>query len=159
MDKLLLKDKMCLKLNNVLSINVDKEELVHIDQIVDKMGNFITANGYQPIGPLIQYTTTKINDTGEVDVLFRFMRQSSGYIHKIEKPYEFKSQIKIANCMYCHYNGPENKLRFAYDKINLTAFESDISLNGDSYTIFVDNNEDEDTIIADVFMQRVDKEN
>ncbi|NCC86299.1 MAG: hypothetical protein EOM05_00315 [Clostridia bacterium] len=159
MSELLLKDNMCLKLNNVLCVNVDKEELIYVDKIVDKMGNFIVANGYKAIGPLVQYTSTKTNDSGEADILFRFMRQSSGYVHKIEKPYRIESQIKVANCMYCRYIGTEDKLRFAYDKINLTAFENDISLNGDSYTVFVDCNEDDGTIIADVFMQRAEKEN
>lgn len=39
-------------------------------------------------------------------------------------------------------------------KINLEAFEKDISLKGDSYTIFVDRNEEDETITADVFMER-----
>jgi hypothetical protein len=41
--------------------------------------------------------------------------------------------------MYCRYIGPEEKLKFAYDKILLTAFEEDIPLKGDSLIpLFVD---------------------
>ena len=58
--------------------------------------------------------------------------------------------------MYCRYTGPEEKLKFAYDKIQLTAFEENIPLKGDSYTIFVDKNEEDETIVADVFMERTD---
>jgi len=58
--------------------------------------------------------------------------------------------------MYCRYIGLEDKLKLAYDKLNLTAFENDIQLKGDSYKIFVDRNEEENTIIAEVFMPRAD---
>jgi hypothetical protein len=53
--------------------------------------------------------------------------------------------------------GPAESLRFAYDKINLYAFENDIKLNGENYTIFVEQNE-EDMIVADVFAERADDE-
>jgi hypothetical protein len=58
--------------------------------------------------------------------------------------------------MYVSYQGEESKLKFAYDKINLKAFEEDIPLKGDSYTIFIDQQDDQ--IIADVFMERADNE-
>lgn len=58
--------------------------------------------------------------------------------------------------MYARYIGEESKLKFAYDKINLIAFEEDIPLKGDSYTVFVAKNDD--GIIADVFMERADNE-
>lgn len=56
--------------------------------------------------------------------------------------------------MYARYNGEESKLKFAYDKMNLIAFEEDIPLKGDSYTIFVNTNDD--GLIVDVFMERAD---
>jgi hypothetical protein len=59
--------------------------------------------------------------------------------------------------MYVRYTGPEEKLKFAYDKIALTAFEDDIPLKGDSYTMFVDRNEEEDTIVAEVFMPKAEE--
>ena len=58
--------------------------------------------------------------------------------------------------MYCRYIGSEDSLKFAYDKIGVTAFEKGIRLKGESYTVFVDNNEEEEYIVADVFMERED---
>jgi hypothetical protein len=58
--------------------------------------------------------------------------------------------------LYVRYEGEENKLKFAYDKIILSAFEEDIPLKGDSYTIFV--NQQGDNFVADVFMERADNE-
>ena len=47
-------------------------------------------------------------------------------------------------------------MKFAYDKINLTAFEEDIELSNENYTIFV-NQIDED-IVADVFVEKIRNE-
>lgn len=37
-------------------------------------------------------------------------------------------------------------MNFAYDKINLEAFENSIQLNGDNYTIFIEQNEEEEPL-------------
>ena len=68
-----------------------------------------------------------------------------------------ESVIRVPDCMYCRYTGPEEKLKFAYDKINLEAFEEDIELQPCNYTVFVDSNEEEETIVADVFVPRKKK--
>ena len=56
----------------------------------------------------------------------------------------------------CQMQCIEEKLKFAYDKINLEAFESDVELENCNYTIFVDKNAENDTIVADVFVPRKD---
>ena len=47
-------------------------------------------------------------------------------------------------------------MKFAYDKIHLEAFENDIPLKEDNYTIFVDQNVEEGTIVADVFIPKAE---
>ena len=37
--------------------------------------------------------------------------------------------------MYVRYTGPESKIKYVYDKINLTAFEEDIELKATCYTV------------------------
>ena len=108
------------------------------------------------IGPLIQYTRTQLNEKGELDMEIIMMLQCNNYIHSVEQPYFMESVIRVQNALYCRYHGPEQSLKFAYDKIQLEAFENDIPLKGDSYTIFVDRNEEDETITADVFMERAD---
>ena len=144
-----------LKLTNVLTKSLNEDDLNNLDAIVEQIENYIKSKGSQPIGPLIQYTATLINEQGELDIVIKLLRQSSNFIQHVEPPYEMKSVIRVKNCMYVRYTGPESKLKFAYDKINLTAFEEDIELKGDSYTIFVD--QDEDNIIADVFMEKANE--
>ncbi len=51
-----------------------------------------------------------------------------------------ESVIRVPNALYCRYIGPESSLKFAYDKVNLEAFENDIKVGNCNYTIFVDGN-------------------
>jgi effector-binding domain-containing protein len=145
-----------LKLTNILIKRINEEELNEFNKSIEMMENYLRSKGTMPIGPLIQYTNIKLKDNEEPELSINIMRQTNTFIHNMEQPYKMESVIKVNNCMYCRYTGPEEKLKFAYDKINLTAFEEDIPLKGDSYTIFVDRNEKDDTITADVFMERAD---
>ncbi len=153
-DKFIISNKKSLKLQNV----VLKDELMDEDMNLSvlHMENYIKSKGGMPIGPLIQYVCPKISDEGELDLDIKFLRQSTTFIHNVEKPYTMETVIRVPNCLYVRYHGPEDKLQFAYQKLNLTAFEEDIPLKGDSYTVFVDNQDG--IITADVFMERADNE-
>lgn len=144
-----------LKLTNVLryKILLDDENF-DFNIAVEQMQSYIKSKGAMQIGPLIQYTNTYINDNGELDMNIELLLQCNNYINNVEQPYKMESVIRVTDCMYCRYNGPEDKLKFAYDKINLEAFENDIKLKGDSYTIFVDNDLENEIMTADVFMER-----
>jgi len=153
-DKFIISNRKLLKLQNVIL----KDELMDEDMNLSvlQMENYIKTKGGMPIGPLIQYVCPKISDEGELDLDVKFLRQSTTFIHNVEKPYTMESVIRVPNCLYVRYYGPEDKLQFAYQKLNLTAFEEDIPLKGDSYTVFVDNQDG--IITADVFMERADND-
>lgn len=158
MAKLTISQNKVLKLKNVLisKMNLEEED-VDFYLIVDKMQSYIKVKGATQVGPLIQQTKPFVNDAEEVDMEINFLLQCNNFIHNVEKTYRMESVLRIPNCMYCRYIGPEDKLKFAYDKINLEAFENDIELTGESYTVFVDQNE-EGTIVADVFMPKKEEE-
>lgn len=153
MNKLQFSMEKTIKLQNVLicKLNIENEE-VDLNAIIEKMQSYIKVKGATQIGPLIQHTRPFINEDGELNMDISLMLQCSNYLCSIEKPYFMESIIRIQNCLYCRFIGPEEKIKFAYDKINVKAFENDIKLTGESYTVFVDKNEEEDTIIADVFV-------
>ncbi len=65
-----------------------------------------------------------------------------------------ESILRVTDCMYCRYIGLEEKLKIAYDKIGVEAFEKDIELSEESYTVFVNSNEEEGTITADIFIPK-----
>jgi hypothetical protein len=148
-----------LKLTNVLKYKIllDEEDF-DFNVAIEQMQSYIKTKGAMQIGPLIQYTRTFINENNELDMEIIMMLQCNNYIHSVEQPYSVESVIRVPNTMYCRYNGPERTLKFAYDKINLEAFEKDITLADYNYTIFVDNNPEEDIMIADVFIPRAEKE-
>lgn len=162
MSKLSLHKNKILRLTNVVIRDISLEikniegAAVELQKIVELMDNYIKSKGAAPVGPLIQHTNSNIGKNGELEMNIKIMRQANNYILNTEAPYKAKSVIRAKDCMYVRYTGPESKIKFAYDKIMLTAFEEDIPLKGDSYTIFVD--QKDDIIIADVFMERADNE-
>lgn len=155
MGKLLLSENKQLRLTNALEVLVDlTDEESDPGLIMEKIQSYIKVKGSQQVGPLVQYMFYDKQQTAK-EITMKFIVQVATYIHSVEKPYHLESILRVPNCMYCRYIGPEEKLKFAYDKINIEAFEKDIELTGESYTVFVDQNEEEGTIIADVFMPRV----
>lgn len=154
MHKLECSENKVLKLEKVLVCKVLFDENFDFKIVIEKMRAYIKTKGTKVVGPLIQYSRTTVNEQGEPEIDIKFMLQCRDYIHSVEIPYNMNSTIRISSCMYCRYIGPEDKLRFAYDKIHLEAFENDIELEDYNYTIFVDRNEEDETIVADVFIPR-----
>lgn len=158
MNKMQFHDNKALKLTNVLKYKILlDEENFDLNVAIDQMQSYIRAKGAMQVGPLIQYTRTFLNENGELDMEIVMMLQCNNYIHSVELPYSMESIVRVPNALYCRYTGPESSLKFAYDKINVEAFEQDIKLADCNYTIFVDHNQEEDTMIADVFVPRAEK--
>lgn len=159
MKKIQFSESKTLKLTNVLKYKIlMQEENFDLNVAIEQMQSYIKTKGAMQIGPLIQYTRTFLNDNNELDMEIVLLLQCNNFIHSVEQPYSMESLIRVPDAMYCRYRGPEAALKFAYDKINLEAFEQDIKLADNSYTIFVDNNEEEGIMTADVFIPKVVKE-
>ena len=155
MGKLQFNTSKILKLQNVLKSKIDLENQdMDLAVLVEKMQSYIKVKGAVQIGPLIQCTRTFVNEEEELDMEIILMLQCNHFINSVEKPYSMESVLRVTDCMYCRYMGPEGQLKIAYDKINVEAFENDIELEGESYTVFVDENEEEGTIVADVFVPK-----
>lgn len=144
--------KKSLKLINTVLLRIDLSEQEDLSININKIENYIKSKGAIPIGPIIQKTEYNVNDEGKLDIKIFLMRQANNFIHNIESPYTMESVLRVKNCMYARYTGPEEKLKLAYDKINVTAFEEDIELSNTSYTIFVD--KQDDNIVADIFVEK-----
>ncbi len=155
MGKLQFNTSKILKLQNVLKSKIDLENQdMDLAVLVEKMQSYIKVKGAVQIGPLIQQTRTFVNEEEELDMEIILMLQCNHFINSVEKPYSMESVLRVTDCMYCRYMGPEEQLKIAYDKINVEAFENDIELEGESYTVFEDENEEEGTIVADVFVPK-----
>ena len=159
MKKIQFSESKTLKLSNVLKYKVLlNEEDFDFNVAIEQMRSYIKTKGAMQIGPFIQYTRTFLNENNALEMEVVMMLQCNNFIHTVEQPYSMESVIRVPDAMYCRYRGPEMALKFAYDKINLEAFEKEIELEDYSYTIFVNNNEEEGIMVADVFVPKVEKE-
>lgn len=152
MPKLEVSYQKTLKLSNVLMVKMTAEDMQDMT-FAEKMENYIKSKGYQPIGPLVQYTGVEQGENGEQELVIRMLRQANGYINHTEPPYTMEAVLRVPDCLYLRFIGPQEKLSIAYDKLSVYAYEEDIPLTGNSYTVFVNQLENED-IVADVFMEK-----
>lgn len=150
-EKITIKENKILKLSNVLVKELSKDEFTNLDKVIYMMESYIKSKGNLRIGPLVTYSDYVIDNDNIPDIKSKLMLQMKNPLNKIDNPYKFESLIRITNCLMARYIEKEKNLQFAYSKLNLYAFENSINLKGGSYTVFV--NQNEDILIADVFME------
>ena len=83
-----------------------------------------------------------------VESLSAYARQ---FIGQMEQDYHMDAVLRVKNCLYAHYTGPMPESQLASYKLQVHAFENEQKLTGTSYTIYV--NQDEDDAVVDVFME------
>jgi len=150
-EKIAIRENKTLKLNNVLIREVSENELIDINKISYMMDSYIKSKGNSTIGPMINYSTVEVDESGQPKVIIKLMVQLKNPIYNVEKPYELENQLRVTNCLFARFTEKEENLQFAYQKLGVYAFENDIKLKGDSYTVFV--KQEEENIVADVFME------
>ena len=69
----------------------------------------------------------------------------------MEPGYHMDPVLRVKNCLYAHYTGPMSQSQLAASKLQIVAFENELTLTGTTYTIFV--NQDDDEAVVDVFME------
>lgn len=151
MNKLIFSKNKNIRLNNVVYVKCNFNEITQGNLVIKKIENMLKVKGASPVGPLIQHTYFTNDDE---PIKIEFMLQSNTYINNLDVPFKIESVIRVANCMYCRYSGPEEKQSIGYDKIKVEAFENDIELTGNTYTIYVDSNEEDGTVVIDIFMEK-----
>jgi len=153
-EKIIVRENKVLKLNTVLIRQVNQSEFNEIDKVAYMMESYIKSKGNSILGPMINYTTVEVDENGQVKMILKLMFQLKSPIHNVETPYELKNQIRVTNCLFARFSEKEENLQFAYSKLQVYAFENDIKLKGENYTVFVENKDS--NMIADVFME-IDK--
>ena len=149
MNEIKVAENKTLKLTNVLIRTVALEEMPNMPIILTQMENFIKSNGAQPIGPWVRAVKAGTGPEHMPEVCM--IRQATQMITNMEPGYHMDPVLRVKNCLYAHYTGPMSHLQLASSKLEVMAFENDIKLTGDTYTIYV--NQDEDDGVIDVFME------
>ena len=138
-----------LKLTNVVSRRIQPEEFNNMQIVLTQMHNFIKSNGAQPLGPLVQCIKLPAGPNPQPEVYM--MQQATQLIPRMEAGYSMDAVLRVRNCLYAHYTGPMPESQLASYKLQVHAFENEQKLTGTSYTIYV--NQDEDDAVVDVFME------
>ena len=149
MNEIKVAENKTLKLTNVVARRIAPEELGNMMVALTQLQNFIKSHNAQPIGPLVQ--AIKIGPAPEHAPELYMMQQATQLITKMEPGYHMDAVLRVKNCLYAHYTGPMSSSQLASAKLQVMAFENEIDLTGDSYTIYV--NQDEDDGVMDVFME------
>ena len=138
-----------LKLTNVVSRRIQPEEFNNMQIVLTQMHNFIKSNGAQPLGPLVQCIKLPAGPNPQPEVYM--MQQATQLIPQMDPGYHMDAILRVKNCLYAHYTGPMPESQLASYKLQVHAFENEQKLTGTSYTIYV--NQDDDDAVIDVFME------
>lgn len=153
--EIIIKDDKILKLNNLLvrPILADDTDMNKTLMMID---SYIKANSLTTYGPMILYSGIK-NEMlmREPKLTMKIMFQLSSVEPKIIPPYEHIPIIRLGPCMFSRFVGDEQNLQFAQSKIGVYAYEHNIKLKSENYTIFVDKKDDISTI--DIFIPIAEK--
>ena len=152
MEKIKVYERKVLKLTNVL---IKEIELIgNADFSLDVIGmeNYIKSKGTIPIGPLVQKMIIKNDKRDNPNIRLFLLRQCKDYIQNIDKSYEMESVLRITDCLYARFCDEESKVKYAYDKLAIFAYENDINLTNETYTVFV--TQEDDKLTADIFMEK-----
>ncbi len=96
-EKIIVRENKILKLNNILIRSVSKNEFMNIDKISYMMDSYIKSKGNCIVGPMINYSGTSADESGQVNIELKLMVQLKNPMHNIEAPYEFSDQIRVTN--------------------------------------------------------------
>ena len=147
MNEIKVAENKTLKLTNVVSRRIAPEELGNMMVALTQLQNFIKSHNAQPIGPLVQAITF----TPDHQMKLILMQQATQFIPQMEQGYHMDAVLRVKNCLYAHYCGPMSQSQLAASKLQIHAFENEQTLTGDTYTIFV--RQDDDDAVVDVFME------
>jgi hypothetical protein len=158
MPKIEFRNNKILKLTNILSRPIPVDEIGKSDKQVAMLQNWIKAKGYEPLGPLIMYSTgiKGIDPDGKPQIESRILQQLKQNKIRLELPYRFDETVRIENCLFTRFNDNAENLQFAMMKSQLFAYEDDLELTGETYTVFI--KQEQSDLLADVFMPVKSKE-
>lgn len=147
MNEIKVAENKTLKLTNVVSHEINAQEMTNMPLVVTQLYNFIKSNGAQPIGPLVQ----SIVVTPDHDMKMFLLQQATQFITATDPGYHVDSVLRVKNCLYAHYTGPMSQSQLAASKLQVHAFENEQTLTGSVYNVYV--SQDDEEAVVDVFME------
>ncbi|MCL2296332.1 MAG: hypothetical protein FWC29_04540 [Methanomassiliicoccaceae archaeon] len=142
-----IQSKKYLVLEQTVSIQADGA--VDTGALINSSRTKLKAHHLSTIGPPIIWE--KIDFDGKKVTLGRkIILQCLGDATKIPTGFERGEKLKIGPCIYARFVGKEEDLIFASHKACVYAYENEIQLKKESYTVYVEKNND--VAMIDIFM-------
>lgn len=148
MKEIKIKTNKKLKLINCIECGFDPTQGVQQNKIRQQMVNYIKRKGLNQVGPFITFSKLEVDNT-QMTLLSKFLLQVDQNGIQIEEPYKFTSEIFIENCIMAEFYDYANYMQLAYQKISVYAYEHELKLRGDKYTVFLKESEH---ILVHIFM-------
>ena len=149
-NEIIVANSKILKLNNVVSRAISAQDQEEMQKTMQMFNSYFKSKMLIPYGPIIVHSKTSFNN-GALSQKTEMMVQVREAPDKIDAPYSFESHIRIENCVMARYCGDPMKVQMAYGKIQVYAFENDVQLKDETYTVFVE--QIEGVLNADVFVE------
>lgn len=149
MGKITIEENKRLRLKNVIGRLYVKANVMTMNDDMQKFVYDLQVHNVATVGPLIMHNIeTTMNAHGQPEVTYRLLVQTQGSMTPIEHT-EFVPEIIVDNCLFVHYQGTGNDLRYATTKLDIHIWEEDLLTNGQQYMVYI-NNDPEHSVI-DIF--------
>ncbi|WGX76900.1 hypothetical protein QJS64_07725 [Paraclostridium bifermentans] len=117
-EKITIRENKTLKLRNVLSRELKEDELIHMDKVTYMMENYIKSKGNSIIGPIVTYSSSLVDDHGNLTVKSKIMIQLRNKMNKIENPYKIEEEVRVTNCLLLDIMNPKKIYNMLIQNLN-----------------------------------------
>jgi len=148
-EKIQIRENKILRLSKVLIRDIPRNELINEEKIQVMIRNYIISKGTAVSGPSITFSGMAVGAKGQKQTITKLMFQLKHTI-TVESPYKFQETIRAENCLFARFTEKMENLQYAYHKLMVHAFERDMKLSGQTYSVFV--NVSEHRAVVDIFM-------
>lgn len=131
------------------SVSIMLNDNAETDVLIGSSISKLKAYGISIRGPPIVWVGMKITES----IVFlerKLFLQCTGNLSKIPAGFERKDTVKIGPCIYARFIGREENLRYAFEKASVYAFENEIDLKKENYTVYLEKDDISATI--DIFI-------
>ncbi|RWZ52505.1 hypothetical protein ELQ90_00660 [Labedella phragmitis] len=147
-----------LVLENVVRRRIRALDPGHVRDTAVALVRDIRDSGGTPRGPLVQRLTPRANEDHVVAHETALMRQSATPLSPADLPpdVEVEPRVEVSDCILVRFRGDVSDLDVVYSKINVSAYENEIELDGTVYLVFA--GEDGTSVEVDAFAPAVSRE-
>jgi hypothetical protein len=149
-EKIAVRENKTLKLSNVLCRKVNLQEENGMENALHMFDSYIKANSLTSYGPLIVHSKIGASSNGELNIDIKLMFQIREDDYKPSGGYEIIPVIRKSNCLFARFSGNSEEMHYASTKLNLIAYENDIELSKESFTIYLE--QEIEKVVADIFI-------